>query len=189
VSDENLIAEAEALSAMIHMGEKVSFGQDTAMIDRLVAALRALPAVAPGVRDGMDVLSALSSYLGAGCGDETTTAEEYAKRIRWGVDYQASTAVRLCAAVVERLSKDAYSGQSIPWGQIKAEILAVSPAALDAPAPAMGELVEALTNLLAAVDTYAETPPQSSAEALASCDVAKTAEDARAVLAKIGGAA
>jgi hypothetical protein len=44
VSDENLIAEAEALSAMIHMGEKVSFGQDTAMIDRLIVALRAMQA-------------------------------------------------------------------------------------------------------------------------------------------------
>lgn len=46
VSDDTdrLIAEAEALSAMIHMGEKISWGQDTAMIDRLIAALRAMQA-------------------------------------------------------------------------------------------------------------------------------------------------
>lgn len=65
----------------------------------------------------------------------------------------------------------------------------LEPTSDDIPAPpsaAPGErVVQALTNLLAAVDAYAETPPQSSAEALASGDVATAAEEARAVLAAL----
>jgi DNA repair exonuclease SbcCD ATPase subunit len=38
----DLIAQAEALSAMIYLGEKISFGQDTAMIDALIARVREL---------------------------------------------------------------------------------------------------------------------------------------------------
>lgn len=53
----------------------------------LFAALPAAPA--EDVRDGMDVLSGLSSYLGAGLGDETTTAEQYDQRIRWALDDMA----------------------------------------------------------------------------------------------------
>jgi hypothetical protein len=51
--------------------------------------------------------------------------------------------------------------------------------------PEVRELVDALDNLLNAVDAYADTPPQSCAEALASCDVATSAEAARAALYRI----
>lgn len=37
--------------------------------------------------DAMLDLSGLSSYLGAGLGDHTTTAEQYHERIRWGIDH------------------------------------------------------------------------------------------------------
>jgi hypothetical protein len=52
-----------------------------------------------------------------------------------------------------------------------------------APAPDVAGLVEAATSLLSAVDAYANTAPQSSAEALASVDVATAAEAVRAALA------
>ena len=55
------------------------------------------------------------------------------------------------------------------------------------PAPDVAGLVEAATSLLSAVDAYADTPPQSSAEALASCDVATAAEAVRAALAAMDG--
>ena len=51
--------------------------------------------------------------------------------------------------------------------------------------PEIASLVDALDNLLSAADAYAETPPQSCIEALASCDVATAAEAARAALAAI----
>lgn len=55
------------------------------------------------------------------------------------------------------------------------------------PAPDVAGLVEAATGLLSAVGAYADTPPQSSAEALASCDVATAAEAVRAALAAMEG--
>lgn len=38
---EELIGRATTISAMIHMGEKIAWGADTAVIDELAAALRA----------------------------------------------------------------------------------------------------------------------------------------------------
>lgn len=111
---------------------------------RILAALEPAPDLA------LDVLSGLSSYLGAGIGDDSTTAAEYDKRIRWGIDHQISATVHRCAAVVEELSKDAYSGQPVQWGQIKAAVLAVSPA------PDLAELVEAAKRYDAANDAYDE---------------------------------
>ena len=77
----------------------------------------------------LSVLSGLSSYLGAGLGNDDTTPEQYDKRIRWGIDHQIAVTVQRCADVIEELSKEAYSGKRVPWGQIKQAILALSPAA------------------------------------------------------------
>ena len=102
---------------------------------------RALPAVVPGVKP-LDVLAGLSSYLGAGLGDDDTTPEQYDERIRWGIDHQIAVTVQRCADVIEELSKEAYSGKRVHWGQIKQAILAVSPAiaALPAAVPGMKPL-------------------------------------------------
>lgn len=68
--------------------------------------------------EARDVLSALSSYLGCGLGDDATTLQEYDKRIRFGIDEMFNGAVRLSADVVERLS-----GTYSTWGEVKTEIL------------------------------------------------------------------
>ena len=90
----------------------------------------------------LSVLSGLSSYLGAGLGNDDTTPEQYDKRIRWGIDHQIAVTVQRCADVIEELSKEAYSGKRVHWGQIKQAILAVSPAiaALPAAVPGMKPL-------------------------------------------------
>ena len=49
----------------------------------------------------------------------------------------------------------------------------------------VARLVQALQGLLLAVDTYADTAPQSDAEIAASGDVSLAAEAARAVLAEL----
>lgn len=91
--------------------------------DRMEGRIAALaPAEAGGV-EAREVLSGLSSYLGAGMGEDDTTAEEYEKRIRWGIDYQINATVQRCANVIEELSKQAYSGQSVPWGRSRAPFL------------------------------------------------------------------
>lgn len=75
--------------------------------------------VLTGGEDALDVLSSLASYLGVGLGDETTTAEQFDKRIRWGIDNHTNGTIRLCGAVVERLSQEPYT----TWGDIKKAIL------------------------------------------------------------------
>lgn len=70
----------------------------------------------------IDVLASLSSYLGAGLGDDKTTADQYDMRIRWGIDYQHNAIVRLCAETIERLSKT----PNTTWGDVKAEIMKLS---------------------------------------------------------------
>lgn len=37
--------------------------------------------------EARDVLSGLSSYVGAGLGDDNTPIDDYGKRIRWGIDH------------------------------------------------------------------------------------------------------
>lgn len=107
-------------------GETSEVGAKAAAQTDYDARIRAA-IVSPG--DGWrDVLSGLSSYLGAGLGDEGATLEQYDSRIRWGIEHQASAIVQRCADVIEELSKEAYSGKRIPWGQIKKAVLAVCPA-------------------------------------------------------------
>ena len=71
--------------------------------------------------DALDVLSNLYSYLGTGMGDDNTTAEQFDKRIRWGIDHLACVAIQRCADVVEECSRQ----PGTRWGQIKARILAL----------------------------------------------------------------
>jgi hypothetical protein len=67
-----------------------------------------------------DILSGLSSYLGVGLGDdETTTAEDFDKRIRWGIDNHTNGTIRFCASIIERLSQK----PSTTWGEVKEELL------------------------------------------------------------------
>lgn len=57
---------------------------------RLLATIRALQERVDKAEaerdDAKDELSALSSFVGAGLGDDDTTVEQFAKRIRWGVE-------------------------------------------------------------------------------------------------------
>lgn len=54
----------------------------------------------------IETLSALSSYLGCGLGDEHTTAEQFDARIRWGIDYQTSA---ILGMIIDRIRKEAMS--------------------------------------------------------------------------------
>lgn len=70
----------KACQGMDPEGDILRLADTDAMAD--LAALRA-------ERDAaMDTLSALSSYLGCGFGDENTTAEDFDKRILFGIDCQ-----------------------------------------------------------------------------------------------------
>ena len=80
----------------------------------------ALEAVAQA-EDYRDTLSSLASYLGAGMGDEKTTAEQFNDKIRWGIDFIANAQIQRCADLVERLSKKPET----TWGAVKTAILAL----------------------------------------------------------------
>jgi hypothetical protein len=170
VSDETekLLTEAEALSAMIHLGEKVSFGQDTAMIDRLVAALRAIPA--PGVKpDVAEIESGGKRWHGE---------DRRVVSVRWE-PYKPDGARQMKAK--GRWQEQVGSGDYWRWQNCeRPQFLA----ALDTPAPAMGELVEALRGLVQLNDDYSPFGGE-----LLQDRVDRTWQRARAVLAKIGGAA
>jgi hypothetical protein len=66
-----------------------------------------------------DALSAISSFLGAGLGDDSTSADDFYKRIRWGIDNHVSCTFDFCAAIVERLSNK----PNTTWGEVKAEFM------------------------------------------------------------------
>lgn len=69
--------------------------------------------------EALDVLSGLSIYLGAGMGDEATTALQFDERIRWGIDHIGSVYRNRAAQVVEECSKR----PSTTWGQVRRAIL------------------------------------------------------------------
>lgn len=46
-------------------------------------------------RDALSSMADLSSYVGAGGGDENTTADEYHERIRWGINHMTEAAAGL----------------------------------------------------------------------------------------------
>lgn len=71
-----------------------------------------------------DILSSLSSFLGAGMGDDDTTPEQFAQRIRWGVEHQIAAAIQRAADVVEEASK---RPGSCTWGQLRTRILLLMP--------------------------------------------------------------
>jgi hypothetical protein len=93
--------KADEIWAEIHAHKIMPFSKEK---------IRALTAVEAETReanrDALDVLSALSSYFGMGMGDETTTAEEYHKRIRKGIDDQAEGTQRLIAETAERVERE-----------------------------------------------------------------------------------
>ena len=69
--------------------------------------------------EAVGVLSHLSSYLGAGMGDDETTIEQFDARIRWGIDFIGSVYRERAAAVVEECSKTFHP----TWGTVKRAIL------------------------------------------------------------------
>ena len=100
-------------------------------VDRAIAGiLKLIPAVlealntrpAPSgeeVEEARDILSALSSYLGAGLGDDKTTLAQFDDRIRWGIDHIGRVYRNRAAQVVEDCSKR----PSTTWGTVKRAIL------------------------------------------------------------------
>ena len=88
-------------------------------------ALSAAEARAVGdENDCRETLSALSSYLGAGMGDDKTTPEQFRERIDWGVDHQIGAAINRAAGVVERMSQQRPTPT---WGEVRTAILALAP--------------------------------------------------------------
>ncbi len=71
--------------------------------------------------DFRDTLSGLALYLSVGSGDDTTTAEQYDKRIMWGIDHLLNAQLTRAADVVENCSKR----PATTWGEVKAAILAM----------------------------------------------------------------
>lgn len=71
------------------------------------------------LEEARDILSDLSSYLGAGMGDDTTTLKQFDARIRWGIDHIGSAYRCRAATVVEECSKD----RRATWGTVKRAIL------------------------------------------------------------------
>lgn len=70
--------------------------------------------------DALDILAGLSSFLGAGLGDDSTTPEEYGRRIRWGIDHIGTVYRQRAAQVVEECS----TIRPLPtWGYVKRAIL------------------------------------------------------------------
>ena len=69
--------------------------------------------------EALEVLGGLSSYLGMGLGDERTTAQEYDRRIREGIDLIGQVYRQRAADVVEECSKR----PSTTWGAVRTAIL------------------------------------------------------------------
>lgn len=66
-------------------------GHVTPAMARFRAALNPVTNEGEGAT-ARDILSGLSSYVGAGLGDHSTTLEEFDRRIRWGIDHLCSAA-------------------------------------------------------------------------------------------------
>lgn len=88
------------------------------MLDHQAAELATLRAERDDFRD---TLSGLALYLSVGSGDETTTAEQFDKRIMWGIDHLLNAQLTRAADVVENCSKR----PATTWGEVKAAILAL----------------------------------------------------------------
>lgn len=63
---------------------------------------RSSPVVDTERDEALDMLSALSSQLGVGMGDENTTLVQYVERIKWGIEHHNTTQRR----IIDRLSRD-----------------------------------------------------------------------------------
>lgn len=78
-----------------------------------------LDALRGEVEQAKDILSGLSSYLGAGLGDDATTLKQFDERIRWGIDHIGSVYRNRAAQVVEECSKRPQT----TWGEVKRAIM------------------------------------------------------------------
>lgn len=100
----------------------VEFGRKENLVDRWnqrASLTHPAPADEAVERVALDVLAGLSSYLGAGIGDDTTTAQQYDDRIRWGIDHIGRVYRDRAAQVVEECSKR----PGTTWGAVKRAIL------------------------------------------------------------------
>lgn len=70
--------------------------------------------------DKMNALSRLSSYVGAGLGDDSTTAAEFEQRIRDGIQHMLSEQVR---TVLEKAADRAVRWYGSENGQLRQIIL------------------------------------------------------------------
>lgn len=111
-SDVDRLAERlEAIAKFLVNFEEES--QDVRLAATTLAAQQAR------IEAAMDVLSGLSSYLGAGLGDEATTPEQFNERIRWGIEQLGAVHRARAAAIVEECSKRPKT----TWGEVKCAIL------------------------------------------------------------------
>lgn len=96
---EELIGRATTISAMIHMGEKIAWGADTAVIDELAAALRAsLKEIA--YLDEQNEKHASIAEKALLRAEAAEAAEAEVKSLRWGRD----TTDEINVALQERLT-------------------------------------------------------------------------------------
>lgn len=104
------------------------------------------PQATPEGVDARDILSGLSSFLGAGMGDDTTTAKQFDQRIHWGIEHLESACRNRAAEVVEECSKR----PNTTWGEVKQAILAdqAHPTASKDATPEPQVEIERLTKLL-----------------------------------------
>ena len=109
------IATLEAELEKLRPQVKVADDQWDAKCDELAA----MKARGDRLAEALITLSELSSYLGAGAGDDTTTVEQFNQRIRWGIDHIGVSYRNRAAQVVEECSKKFGT----TWGQVKRAIL------------------------------------------------------------------
>lgn len=117
MSEKLVTPEQELIAAVIgalQLGRPLPESVDAILTTPSVQA--ALAKVRGEERAALDVPASLSSYLGAGIGDDSTTAEQYDARIRWGIDHLASVFRTRAANVIEECSKER---PRLSWGEVK----------------------------------------------------------------------
>jgi len=104
---------ASRISVAIDDPKMVAIWNTRHLVQQAIAAERG------EVENARDILSGLSSYLGAGLGDDATTLKQFDERIRWGIDHIGSVYRNRAAQVVEECSKRPRT----TWGEVKRAIM------------------------------------------------------------------
>lgn len=140
--------------------------------EHALAALSRLIARAEGAErerdEARDVLSGLALFLGVGMGDETTTADKYDDRIRWGIDFITSAERQRCMDQCKPRDGESWTRGAIWTGDlIAARIKALGPA-VTSDAEARADRLSALLRRMVetfdeAIDSYEESIEYKSA--------------------------